>query len=74
MCKEVKSVFHGGLRKRREGMRLYKTKPNFEGSLKTVGADFLIAPDKIIVKAFYGKYVGDRMEVSAILTAFRTLH
>lgn len=70
MWKELMSVFHGSLKKRKQGMRQYKHKPKFEGSLKMVGADFLIGKNHKITRAFYGKYVGDRMSAQMILHLF----
>lgn len=63
-------LFKGGRAKSKKGKKLYKEAFKQEGDTDMIGADFLIDEDGKLIKAFYGKYLGDRMEVKEILSLF----
>lgn len=63
-------LFKGGRAKSKKGKKLYKESFKQEGDTDMIGADFLIDEDGKLIKAFYGRYLGDRMEVEEILNLF----
>lgn len=65
------SGFHGALRKRKEGVKLYKDKIPQEGKRGMLGADFLLDEQGVIIKAHYAKFVGDHLSPADIYQAFK---
>lgn len=70
MGKIMKGMFHGAMSKIAKGKKLFHNKIAMDGDNATIEAGFLIGPDKKIVKAYYGKYVGDQLSVQEIVEAF----
>lgn len=66
--KVLKGMFSGGMEKMKEGNKLFKKKLPQDGSQATIGADFLIGEDGKVIKAHYGRYVGDHLPVSDVLS------
>ena len=64
--KMMKGMLRGGLKKRKEGKKLFHEKIKKDGSAARISADFLIDEGGIVRKAYYGKYVGDHLPVDAI--------
>jgi thioredoxin-dependent peroxiredoxin len=57
--KMMKGMFNGAMSKMTEGKKLFKQKIKQDGNSTRIGAEFLIDTNGNIVKAYYGKYVGD---------------
>jgi thioredoxin-dependent peroxiredoxin len=66
MGKVMKSMFHGAMGKMSEGNKLFDTKIKQDGNKDRIGADFLIDEKGNLLKAYYGKYVGDHLSISEI--------
>lgn len=64
--KAFKTIFHGGIKKAKQGSKLFKTKMKQDGDGNTIGADFLIDEDGKVIAAYYGKYIGDHMPIDEI--------
>ncbi len=65
--------FHGGFSKMNQGKSLFRTKVDDDGSLISIGADFLIDTDSIVRTANRGAYSGDHLPVEEI-EAFAQTH
>jgi len=63
-------IFKGGRAKSKKGKKLYKETFKQEGNKEIVGSDFLIDENGKLIKAYYGKYLGDRMSITEILRLF----
>lgn len=70
MGKVMKGMFHGAMGKISKGKKLFHEKIAMDGDNTTIEAGFLIGPDKRIIKAYYGKYVGDQLSVQEIVATF----
>jgi thioredoxin-dependent peroxiredoxin len=66
MGKVMKGMLHGAMGKMKKGKALFKTKIKQDGNKSTIGADFLIDEKGVVNTAYYGKYVGDHLPLSAI--------
>ncbi len=60
------SMFHGLMGKARKGGKLFRSKIKQDGSLTTIGADFLIDEQGKVVNAHYGNFVGDHLPVDEL--------
>ncbi len=66
MSKMLKALFKGAFSKAQEGNKLYKKKIEQDGNTDRIGADFLLDEHGKIIRAYYGKYVGDHLPVAEI--------
>lgn len=64
--KMLNGMFHGGMKKARDGGKLYNQKLPRDGSLTRVEADFLIDPAGRVITAHYGHFVGDDLPLDEI--------
>jgi peroxiredoxin len=64
------SGFYGALRKRKEGVKLYKTKIKQEGKRGMLGADFLLDESGKIIKVHYARFIGDHLLPAEIYHTF----
>ncbi len=64
--KMLSGMFQGGMKKVREGEKMYGQKLPRDGSLTRVEADFLIDPAGRVVTAHYGRFVGDDLPLTDI--------
>lgn len=63
-------VFKGGRGKSKKGQELYKETFKQEGDTDIIGADFFIDEDGKLIKARYGKHLGDRPTIDEIFMLF----
>lgn len=64
--KLMKGMFHGAMSKMSKGKALFKSKISQDGNKNRIGASFIINEEGKIIKAYYGKYVGDQMPIREI--------
>lgn len=69
----ILSAFHGALKKRKEGAKLYKSKIPQEGKRGMLGADFLLDEAGKIIKLSYAQYVGDHLAPAEIYRIFKNV-
>lgn len=62
-----RGVFNDFKRKRSGGKKLFRSSYERDGSMKRIGADFLIDGDGVIRVAYYGKFAGDHLPVEEIV-------
>jgi thioredoxin-dependent peroxiredoxin len=66
MGKMMKGMFHGAMKKMKQGKKLFKHEMKQDGNKDRIGADFLIDENGIVKTAYYGKYVGDHLKIEDI--------
>lgn len=64
--KMMKGMFHGAMRKMKEGKALFKKKIELDGNATRISADFLIDENGNVQTAYYGKYIGDHLPIDKI--------
>ncbi len=64
--KFIKSIFFDVIKKRKQGEKLFKSKINSDGNTNRISADFMIDEKGNIIRAYYGKYVGDHLSIEEI--------
>jgi len=68
----LSSSWRGALRKRKAGLKLYKTTvPPAEGKRGILGADFLLDEQGVLIKVNYCRYVGDHLPPATIYKIFK---
>jgi len=65
-AKLMKGMFHGAMGKVKAGKKLFKSDIKTDGNANRIGADFLIDENGKVVKAYYGKYLGDELPLAEI--------
>jgi thioredoxin-dependent peroxiredoxin len=66
MGKMMKGMFHGAMRKMKQGKKLFKQEIEQDGNSNRIGADFIIDEKGNVQTAYYGKYVGDHLSIEEI--------
>jgi peroxiredoxin len=64
--KMMKGMFHGAMGKMKKGKKLFKTQIKQDGNTNRIGADFLIDENGNVVRAYYGKFIGDHLPIESI--------
>lgn len=64
--KMLKGMFHGAMSKIKKGKKLFKKQIKQDGTANRIGADFLIDEKGNVLKAYYGKYIGDDLPIHEI--------
>jgi peroxiredoxin len=70
MGKMMKGMFHGAMGKMQKGKKLFASPIRQDGNATTIGADFLLDEQGKIIKAHYGKYLGDHLAPAEVRAAF----
>jgi thioredoxin-dependent peroxiredoxin len=65
--KVMKGMFHGAMSKIKRGNKLFRKKLGQDGNFNRIGADFLIDERGVVVRSYYGKFVGDHLPVRDVL-------
>lgn len=67
--KVMLGLFKGGFAKMKAGNRLFGKKLKQDGAMDRIGADFLLDENGTVLIAWYGKYIGDNLPITAIREA-----
>lgn len=70
MGKMMRGMFNGAMGKMQKGKKLFKSKVKQDGNSTTIGADFLLDGQGKVIKAHYGRYLGDHLQPAQVLAAF----
>ncbi len=66
-CKMIKGALNKNYKSdHKKGEESFKGEYTRDGHLNRIGADFLVDENGIIIKAYYGKYVGDHIDLQVV--------